>query len=62
MEEMKALKKNKTWEICALSKGHKTIGCKWVFSLKYKAYGTLDMHKAKLVAKGFTLTYGVDYS
>ncbi|KAA0050637.1 reverse transcriptase [Cucumis melo var. makuwa] len=46
MEEMKALEKNRTWEICALSKGHKIVGCEWVFSLTYKAYGTLDRHKA----------------
>ncbi|KAA0066242.1 Beta-galactosidase [Cucumis melo var. makuwa] len=36
MEEMKALEKNNTWEICALPKGHKPVGCKWVFTLKYK--------------------------
>ncbi|KAL0557193.1 hypothetical protein IC582_005711 [Cucumis melo] len=59
---MKALEKNRTWEICVLPKGHKTVGCKWVFSLKYKADGTLDRHKARLVAKGFTQTYGIDYS
>ncbi|KAA0045534.1 putative mitochondrial protein [Cucumis melo var. makuwa] len=62
MEEINALEKNKTLEIYALPKGHKTVGCKWVFSLKYKADGTLDRHKARLVAKGFTQTYGVDYS
>ncbi|KAA0033074.1 reverse transcriptase [Cucumis melo var. makuwa] len=28
MEEMKALKKNNTWEICALPKGYKHVGCK----------------------------------
>ncbi|KAA0035929.1 Cysteine-rich RLK (RECEPTOR-like protein kinase) 8 [Cucumis melo var. makuwa] len=49
MEEMKALEKNRTWEIYALPKGHKTIGCKWVFSLKYKADGTLDRHKARVL-------------
>ncbi|KAL0546054.1 hypothetical protein IC582_015959 [Cucumis melo] len=59
---MKALEKNRTWEICALPKGHKIVGCKWVFSLKYKANGTLDRHKARLVATGFTQTYGIDYS
>ncbi|KAA0036485.1 Cysteine-rich RLK (receptor-like protein kinase) 8 [Cucumis melo var. makuwa] len=59
---MKALEKNRTWEICALPKGHKTVGCKWVFSLKYKADGMLDRHKARLVARGFTQTYGIDYS
>ncbi|TYK14395.1 Cysteine-rich RLK (RECEPTOR-like protein kinase) 8 [Cucumis melo var. makuwa] len=62
MEEMNALKKNRTWEIFSLPKGHKTVGCKWVFSLKYKADGTLDRYKAGLVAKGFTQTYGIDYS
>ena len=61
MEEIKALEKNRTWEICVMPKGHKIVGCKWVFSLKYKADGTLDRHKAKLVAKGFTQTYGIDY-
>ena len=55
-EEMKTLEKNRTWEICALPKGLKIVGCKWVFSLKYKADGNLDRHKARLVAKGFTQT------
>ena len=40
--------------------GYKTVGCKWVFALKYKTNGTLDRRKAKLVAKGFTQTYGVE--
>ena len=62
MKEMKALEKNRTWEICTLSKGHKTVGCKWLFTLKYKADGTLDRHKATLVAKGFTQNYGIDCS
>ena len=39
------------WEICALPMGHEIVGCKWVFSLKYKADGELDRHKGKLVAK-----------
>ncbi|KAL0556978.1 hypothetical protein IC582_005496 [Cucumis melo] len=54
MEEMKALEKNNTWEICTLPKRRKPMECKWVFTLKYKADGTLDRHKTKLVAKRFT--------
>ena len=61
MEEMKALEKNKTGENCAPPMRHKTLGCKWAFILKYKEDGTLDRHKAEIVAKGFTQTYGVDY-
>ena len=41
--------------------GKKTIGCKWVFSEKYKANGTIDIYKARLVAKGYTQIYGIDY-
>ena len=62
MEEMRALEKHKSYEIYNLPKGHKTVGCKWVFTLKYKTDGTLDRYKTKLVAKGFIQTYGVDYS
>ncbi|XP_038895108.1 uncharacterized mitochondrial protein AtMg00820-like [Benincasa hispida] len=54
MEEMRALEANKTWELVALPRGHKTVGCKWVFTVKYKFDGTLERYKARLVAKGFT--------
>ena len=44
-----------------LPKGHKIIGCKWVFTLKYKENEILNRHKKRLVVKGFSPTYGVDY-
>ena len=58
---MRALEKIKTWDLCT-PKGHKTMGCKWVFALKYKVGSTFDRHKARLVVKGFTQIYGIDYS
>src|SRR5688572_33360987 len=61
-QEIMALKKNETWEKCALPKGKKTVGCKWIFSIKYHADGSIERYKARLVAKGYTQTYGVDYS
>lgn len=60
-EEMDALKKNKTWEIVDKPKGKNLVGCKWVFTLKYKADGSLERYKVRLVAKGYTQTYGADY-
>ena len=44
-----------------LPAGKKTMGCRWVFTVKYKVDGTVDRYKARLVAKGYTQTYGVDY-
>ena len=61
IEEMKALHKNSTWELVELPRGHKTVGCKWVFTIKHKADGSIERYKARLVAKGYTQTYGVDY-
>lgn len=58
---MNALKKNDTWEIVDLPKEEKTMGCKWVFTLKCNADGSVERYKARLVAKGFTQTYGIDY-
>ncbi|KAL9434213.1 hypothetical protein AB3S75_015674 [Citrus x aurantiifolia] len=62
LEEMRALEKNATWEKVDLPDGKTTVGCKWVFTVKYNSDGSLERYKARLVAKGFTQTYGVDYS
>ena len=43
-------------------KEKKIVGCRWVFSIKYKVDGLIDRYKARLVAKGFTQTHGIDYS
>jgi len=59
---MEALQKNNTWRVIPLPEGKKTVGCKWVFSIKYKVDGSIDRYKARLVAKGFTQTYGIDYT
>lgn len=37
------------------------MGCIWVFTLKYSPDGTISRYKARLVVKGFTQSYGVDY-
>ncbi|CAA7410694.1 unnamed protein product [Spirodela intermedia] len=60
-EEMLALQKNQTWKLVLLLKGKKTMGCRWVYTIKYKSDGTVDCFKARLVAKGFTQCYGIDY-
>ena len=61
LTEMEAWKKNHTWNLVPLSKGKKIVGCKWVFSIEHKADETIERYKARLVVKGFTQTYGIDY-
>eukprot|EP00253_Pinus_taeda_P036184 PITA_36184 len=50
-KEYDALIKNDTWKLVDPPLGTKPIGCKWVYKSKYKADGSLDKHKARLVAK-----------
>nr|GFC12799.1 putative reverse transcriptase, RNA-dependent DNA polymerase [Tanacetum cinerariifolium] len=61
-DERKALKKNKTWDQCSLPQEKKPVGCRWIFTVKYKPDGTVERYKARLFAKGHTKTYGIDYS
>ena len=60
-EEINALKKKKTWEIAERPKEKNLVDGKWIFTLKYKASGSFKRHRARLVAKGYTQTYGVNY-
>ena len=61
-EEMKSLEKNETWELVDPPPGKKPVGCRWIYTVKYKADGTIERFKARLVAKGYTQTYGIDYT
>nr|KYP61805.1 Retrovirus-related Pol polyprotein from transposon TNT 1-94 [Cajanus cajan] len=49
-DELVALKMNKTWSLTSLPMGKSVIGSKWIYK-----------YKAKLVAKGYNQTKGLDY-
>src|ERR1700678_809399 len=41
--------------------GANVVDCRWVLRIKKNAAGEIEKYKARLVTKGFTQIYGVDY-
>ncbi|KAL0556123.1 hypothetical protein IC582_004633 [Cucumis melo] len=60
-EEMAAIEKNGTWKMVDLPEGKNAIGLKWVYKSKFAADGSLEKHKAHLVAKGHAQQHGIDF-
>jgi len=59
--EMKNLIKNDTFKIIERPTDKKVIGCRVVLTNKFKADGSLERRKARVVAKGFAQRPGVDF-
>ncbi|WJZ87684.1 hypothetical protein VitviT2T_007049 [Vitis vinifera] len=59
--ELDAMELNKTWSVVSLPKGKHSIGCKWIYKVKYKSDGSIERHKAPIVAKGYTQQVGLDF-
>jgi len=58
---MNSLVSQETWESVSTLTDAVAFGCRWVYTLKYRLDGSMDRYKARLVAKDYTQTYGVDY-
>jgi hypothetical protein len=52
---------NSIWSLMPFPKGRKPISCKWVFKIKHGVDGEIKCYKARIMAKGFTQTFGVNY-
>ena len=61
-DKMKSMSTNKVWDLETIPKGVKTIGCKWVYKIKYDSRGNVEKFKARLVVKGFTQKEWIDYN
>ncbi|KAL1205729.1 Retrovirus-related Pol polyprotein from transposon RE2 [Cardamine amara subsp. amara] len=60
--EIEAMVRNHTWDVNDLPSGKRAVTSKWVFTIKYHSNGEIERYKARMVARGFTQTYGEDYT
>ena len=61
-KELWNLDSHQTWIYTLLPVGQKTIGCKWVFKVKYHPDGSIERYKARLLAQGFSQVHRIDYT
>jgi histone deacetylase 1/2 len=59
--EFSALAQTKTWTLVPRPPSTNIVGSKWVFKTKHRPDGSVEKHKARLVARGFTQQHGIDY-
>jgi hypothetical protein len=60
-EEIQTWKDLDVYDIVPWPKGRKVIGSKWVFRVKRGPNGSIQKHKARIVAQGFTQVEGIDF-
>lgn len=60
--EMHVLHQNNTWTLVPRPPHSNIVGCRWLFRTKYRADGSIERHKARLVAQGFSQVPGLDCS
>ncbi|KAI0999804.1 hypothetical protein K3495_g8395 [Podosphaera aphanis] len=61
-EELNSILSDKTWVEKIPPKRVNQVTSKWVFTVKMNSDGTVERFKVKLVARGFTQEYGVDFT
>nr|XP_009768559.1 PREDICTED: uncharacterized protein LOC104219561 [Nicotiana sylvestris] len=62
IDEMSALHASGTSELVPLPAAKSTVGYRWVYAVKVGPDGQVDRLKTRLVAKGYTQIFGLDYS
>jgi hypothetical protein len=60
-KEMTKMAENEVWELVRPPPGANIVESKWHYTPKFDSEGEINSYKSRLVAKGFTQVYGVDY-
>jgi hypothetical protein len=54
MQEYDSIMHNDVWEVVSRLEGKSTVTFKWLYKIKYVADGSIEKHKPRFVAIGFS--------
>ena len=55
-------KRNHTWDLVPQPPRNNIVKCRWAYQTKFTFEGSIERHKAHLVAKGFSQQEGINYT
>jgi hypothetical protein len=61
LEEYDSIMYNDVWEVVSRPEGKSVVTSRWLYKTKYVADGSIEKHKARFVACGFSQVERVDY-
>ena len=60
-EEYQSIINNDVWEIVLRPNKKYVVSSKWLYKIKHVNYGSIEKHKARFIACGFSEKEGIDY-
>jgi hypothetical protein len=61
IEEYQSIMKNDVWEVVPRPKNKDVVSSKWIYKIKHATNGSIEKHKARFVAHGFSQKEGIDH-
>ena len=61
VEEYDSIIRKNAWEIIPRPEGKSVLGSRWIYKVKQVSDGSVEKHKARFVARGFSQVEGIDY-
>jgi hypothetical protein len=61
MEEYQYIMKNDVWDIVPRPEEKSIVTSKWIYKIKNTIDGSIERHKTRFVARGFSQVEGIDY-
>jgi hypothetical protein len=61
MEEYQSIMKKDVWDIVPTTEGKFAVTSKWIYKIKHIVHESIERHKLRFVARGFSQMEGIDY-